>query len=176
MMRYRYRGRTVPGLDAQTCGEELERIRAANDGRLTTEGVLEGAQPEEAPLHPAFTWDDARAAHLHRLREARELVRSVRLYTDESGEDEPAYMHVHLEAANEEEAQDYYQSARVARDNPLEWMAVIQELTRRLQSTEAALADAKRIASNGDDPTRVEQLTIVAQALALARETVQRMH
>lgn len=43
------------------------------------EGLLAVAQSPDSPIHHAFTWDDAEAARLHRLEQARYLLRSVQV-------------------------------------------------------------------------------------------------
>lgn len=54
-------------------------ISESHGGTLTPELVVEEARPEGSPLHDQFTWDDAAAAHEHRLYEARALIRSIRV-------------------------------------------------------------------------------------------------
>ena len=45
--------------------------------KLAAEKLLEESTPESSPLHEAFNWDDASAAHQHRLDLARHLLRSL---------------------------------------------------------------------------------------------------
>ncbi len=52
---------------------ELQKI-AKRQGVLTAENVLSAATPEDHPLHGWFPWDDAEAAHKHRLNVARALI------------------------------------------------------------------------------------------------------
>ena len=66
---------------AQDAGEELERIRTANDGNLDAGDVVTESRPEDAPLHQLFEWDDAVAAEEHRKNQARQIIRSVRVET-----------------------------------------------------------------------------------------------
>ena len=83
------RGAQVP-LNPQDAGEELERIRVVNNGRLDAENVVEAARPEYAPLHPAFEWDDGKAAVQWRIEQARYLIRSVEVVVDKpDGESSP---------------------------------------------------------------------------------------
>lgn len=70
-------GNTYRGLDAETVGNELERIRRANDGKLPTAEIVRWAAEADSPIHKAFTWDTERAAAAYRLDEARDLVRAV---------------------------------------------------------------------------------------------------
>lgn len=57
------------------------------EGRLTPAAVVERARPQDSPLHGQFEWDDAAAAHRHRLDRARHLIRSVKIrYQAPTGE------------------------------------------------------------------------------------------
>jgi hypothetical protein len=58
----------------QTIVAELKRISGENEGVLMPEAVVESARPETSPLHAKFTWDDGKAAHEHRLWQARQLI------------------------------------------------------------------------------------------------------
>lgn len=69
----------LPGLypvDAQTAGEELERIYE-DKGRLEPKEIVDESRPEEAPLHPCFEWDDPTAAELYRKHQAKQIIQSV---------------------------------------------------------------------------------------------------
>lgn len=69
-------GARVKWLDAQTVGEHLDRLQQHEEG-LTPDVVVQDARRRQSPLHGAFEWDDAAAAHQHRLETARSLIRSV---------------------------------------------------------------------------------------------------
>jgi len=56
----------------------LEGLLRAN-GTLTPEIVVADAQDPDSPLHGEFEWDDAHAAHQHRLDQARRIIRKVSL-------------------------------------------------------------------------------------------------
>lgn len=54
----------------------LDAIRAGSpDGVLREEDVVQEARRPTHPLHDRFEWDDTKAAHAHRLAQARELIR-----------------------------------------------------------------------------------------------------
>lgn len=55
--------------------EELERIRAANDGLLKPEHVVEFAKDPNTALHSHFEWDDTEAARQFRLVQAGSVIR-----------------------------------------------------------------------------------------------------
>lgn len=46
-------------------------------GRLTPPIVIETAKKKSSPLHDCFEWDDEKAGHAYRLKQARDLIRSV---------------------------------------------------------------------------------------------------
>ena len=75
-MVYQWR---VPGIipvDAQTAGEELERIYN-RDGSITPEAVVEDSVDPSAPLHGCFEWDDKKAAHKYRITQAQGIIRCI---------------------------------------------------------------------------------------------------
>ena len=55
--------------------QALLALAELHQGRVTPEIVVEAARDPASPLHSAFTWDDAQAAHEHRLAQARVLLR-----------------------------------------------------------------------------------------------------
>jgi len=71
-------GEDTFGVDAQTAGRELDRIRR-RDGTIRPAAVVDEARPEEAPLHRAFEWRDPVAAEQWREHQASTLIRVVRV-------------------------------------------------------------------------------------------------
>jgi hypothetical protein len=71
-------GEEALGVDAQTAGSELDRIRR-RDGTIKPAAVVDEARPEEAPLHPAFEWRDPVAAEQWREHQASTLIKVVRV-------------------------------------------------------------------------------------------------
>lgn len=85
-------------VDPDIAHAELETIRAENCGVLLAATVVDASRPEDAPLHPVFTWDDFAAAEQWRQDEARRLIRNVCVVQQtDDGEDEgearPVYIH-----------------------------------------------------------------------------------
>ncbi len=80
-MEFQYRGMTVTKVPAQIVGEELEKIRASAGG-LDPATVVSVASAANHPLHKCFTWDDAKAAHLCRIDEARKLIKNISIVTE----------------------------------------------------------------------------------------------
>lgn len=50
-------------------------------GRLEPTDVVEAARDPASALHPYFEWDDTEAARQHRLGQARQLIRRVKIET-----------------------------------------------------------------------------------------------
>lgn len=59
-------------------GSVLDTIEQRH-GTLTPAAVVQEASKISHPLHSHFEWDDRKAAHQHRLNQARALIRSVRV-------------------------------------------------------------------------------------------------
>ena len=55
--------------------DALDALADDSDGTLSPADVVEAAAPPTSPLHRYFDWDDAHAAHEHRLFQARHLLR-----------------------------------------------------------------------------------------------------
>ncbi len=94
-MVYRFRdGFRAGPLDAQAVGDHLSAL--AGRDPLTPERVLDDARDPSAPTHAAFEWDDQRAAHEHRLSQARRLIGAVvTVVPSREGEKEfRAFLHV----------------------------------------------------------------------------------
>lgn len=76
-MIYKFRsGAHVKGVSAQTVGTELERIQNVL-GRVDAPTILAEAADPNAPLHPAFEWNDSKAAYEFRLAQARHIANSI---------------------------------------------------------------------------------------------------
>ena len=65
-------------------GESAEVYEVLTDlykehGELTAEHVIAEAEDEDSPLHTHFQWDDEKAAHMHRLKQARDLIGAVEI-------------------------------------------------------------------------------------------------
>ena len=75
-MVYKWRIPGIVPVDAQTAGEELERIYK-RDGIITPEKVLEDNTETGTPLHDCFEWDDTTAAHKYRVKQAKEIIQTI---------------------------------------------------------------------------------------------------
>jgi hypothetical protein len=77
MPEYRFKGGSrIEGITPQVAGEELNKL-LDEEGMLQAADVVEAARPLDAPLHPAFEWDDSIAAEQFRKGQARQLIRAI---------------------------------------------------------------------------------------------------
>ena len=94
-LTYKWKLPGVIPVDAQTAGDELERIYHER-GELNPADIVEESRNEDAPLHRCFEWDDQTAAEKYRESQASLIIRSIVTVAD--GRDEPqevrAYVHV----------------------------------------------------------------------------------
>jgi predicted TIM-barrel fold metal-dependent hydrolase len=79
---------------------ELEKIRLNNDGMLDPHAVVMEAQPESHPLHNYFEWDNSKAAHAHRIWQARQLISCTVIIIPETNEKVTAYVSLREDRGN----------------------------------------------------------------------------
>lgn len=117
--KYRYRtGHGFRGVDAETVGNAVEGMMVARGGRLAPADVVEESEPEEAPLHQCFTWDDTEAARKCREDEARRVISSyVVVRTDDAGREQEEIANVSVQRPYDKEGAGYM-SARAAMQDP----------------------------------------------------------
>lgn len=81
----------IPGIipvDAQTAGEELERIYK-RDGAVSPDAIVKDNADPTAPLHGCFEWDDTKAAHKYRLTQAQTIIRTIVTVCDTPQQTQP---------------------------------------------------------------------------------------
>jgi hypothetical protein len=81
-MIYQWKSEARLKVDSQVAGEELERIRTWNNGRLDARNVVEASRDPGAPLHPEFDWNDETAAAAYRVEQAKYMIRMITVMTD----------------------------------------------------------------------------------------------
>lgn len=105
------------------------------DGVLTPAGVVDASRDPDAPLHGDFTWDDERAAELHRQSEARSLIRSlVVVYKHpETGREIPTRREVSLARLTGDMANARrYVPVHAVLDDPAQRQALVEQARREL--------------------------------------------
>ena len=77
MNKYYARDNRFSKKDAQIYGEELDRIRKQNKGKLRPVDVVKEAKNKNSPLHNYFEWNDKKAGELYRLGQARQIISHI---------------------------------------------------------------------------------------------------
>lgn len=88
-MIYKWKPGAPTVVEAQVAGEELERIRVFNNGRLDSKAVVDASRPKTAPLHPVFEWNDKKAAEKWRMDQASHMIRHIDVVVGEADEKPP---------------------------------------------------------------------------------------
>ena len=154
MSKFEFRnGAHIKGVTADAAGDELARIYEEK-GELTAPLVVDESRPDEAPLHPAFEWDDAVAAEKHREHQARNIIRSVQVICDEKPS-EPVYVHVRS-------AESYKPIPEVV-TNISVFAEVLLTATKRVEEAQHALSVLESYC-NEDQAPAVRELQMVIRS------------
>ena len=95
-MTYQWKVPGIMPVDAQTAGNELQRIYE-RDGVIEPETVVAESQTPSAPLHSCFEWDDAKAAHKYRITQAQNIIRAIVVVDDAKQPETRAFVNVQRE-------------------------------------------------------------------------------
>ena len=100
-MVYQWKSGCRYGISAQAAGEQCEQLAKA--GNLSAKSLVDVNRPEDAPLHPAFEWNDAAAAELYREEQARHIIRSIVTVKEQNEQETTVRAFLHIEANKEPE-------------------------------------------------------------------------
>jgi hypothetical protein len=129
-MIYQWKTGSHLSLDAQLAGEELERIRVRQNGRIESEDVVREAREESSPLHPAFDWNDVSAAEKYRIEQAKYLIRSIEVVIDRGEESTPIRAFV---SVKRDEDRSYTSTVHALSDPALR-AQVVEQAFRELEA------------------------------------------
>ncbi len=87
MVAYEFKISSLFPVDAQTAGDELNRIYMET-GQIEPREVVDQSRAESAPLHPCFEWNDAQAAEKYRESQAAGLIRNIVIVSEDAPKDE----------------------------------------------------------------------------------------
>lgn len=131
--------RNASKADPQKIGEALASIAKRNGGLLRPGDVVETARNKRSPLHPHFEWNDRDAAEAYRRDQARELIRVVRVVTEE---EQP--QRAFLSVSTEEDGVAYHTHAEVLTSRDLQ-MRVLNQALRDIDAFERRYRDLEEI-------------------------------
>lgn len=115
-------------LQVETVLDELNQAH----GHLTPDLVVQAATDEQSPIHSIFEWDDGKAAHQHRLWQARRLIRSVQIERPD-GKPMPKYLSVKIEGDRQ------YEEASIVVLDRDKWAVVLEETASALEDLEGRI-------------------------------------
>lgn len=142
-------------INNQSVLNELNRIYQ-RDNALTPEAVVDEAQSELSPLHDYFDWNDESAAFKHRLWEARELIRSVKVTID--GRQVQAFWNVKVKV--DDQNHQAYHSVHTVMSNKDMYAYTVEEALRELRYWEDKYSDIQKLYNlvNHEALVRAEEL------------------
>ena len=109
----------------------LDELNQAH-GHLTPDLVVQAAQYEQSPIHSIFEWDDVKAAHQHRLWQARPLIHSEQNERPD-GKPMPKYLSVKIEGDRQ------YEEASIVVLDRDKWAVVLEETASALKDLEGRI-------------------------------------
>jgi hypothetical protein len=131
-------------------------------GRLTPEEVVDHARDPDCPGHGFFEWDDSKAAHKHRLDQARELLaKRVVIKSESYTVTVPRY----LRDPDASPGVQSYVSVRMVSVEGLQHQALAQEFARVGQMLARARELAKAFGLAEEVEGLMTQLQIVQKRL-----------
>ncbi len=167
-MAYQFRKGSRFGGDAAAVAAELERIRNER-GALQSEIIVSEATPSDAPLHGYFPWDDAAAAHQHRLELARRLVRAIEIVRDDRP---PVSMYVHY-VGQEAVSEGGYEPLAIIVTQPDRYLSALAEAQQDLAAAQRRVNELLEVArSTGAKKGEVARIMLAVQALQTANEAI----
>ena len=175
-MQYEFKQGARFKVDADTVGNELARIQKEH-GVTTPKAVVDVARPEDAPLHPAFEWRDDVAGEKFRHWQARNLIKSVHVVTDNDGKRDSDQFMVHVPTSLDH-PNGGYQPVSVVVQQPDMYASALSELSRKLSGARESLDMLKRAAEKAPDTDqdRMARIAIAVQAMQTASAAVQALH
>lgn len=147
-------------------GNHLELIRQKTGGKLQPEDVVDDAKNPNSPLHSFFEWDDTAAAHEHRLKQARSLIRTVVAVYKENPKSEPVRAYIHVRPSPATAAADdkpYYTEVTEALSVPSTRRSILLRAKADLESWQKRYKDLKELA---DIVRKVEALALEIESKA----------
>lgn len=167
---------SIGGVTADAVGSELSRIYK-RDGELTAPVVVDEARPDNAVLHPAFEWNDLKAAEEYRVYQARNIIKQVQIVTEnKDGSKSERSVFVHVPSHISGKSAYHTVEAVVERED---WFAAAyQDLVMRVKSAQGAAEALQHAASksNETDRERLAKIALAVQSLQTAGAVVQALH
>lgn len=172
-LKHAFREGSRFAVDADTAARALANIQSKHGG-ISPATVVDESRPDDAPLHPVFEWRDEVAAEAHRRYQARALIRSVVVVSDEEGKEVPKPVYVHINT----ESGPSYQPVSVVVQRQDWFISALAELEKKFQVARASLEEIKKAAEAQPDADieRMARIALAVQAMQTASAAVQALH
>jgi len=147
---------------------ELTRIYH-NNGGLKASDVLDEARSEDSPIHEYFEWDDSVAANLHRLKQARVLIRVTPVEISEGVEEK----FIHVSGANAYSEGTYLPPSVIVQNGDM-FNRAVSELLGKIHAMQSTVEDLRSISgfAGGTAESRVQ---VALRSLEVAESSLQLM-
>lgn len=123
------------------------RLLESEQGRLDPVAVVDAARDPASPLHAYFEWDDTEAARQHRLGQARQLIRRVKI--EVTVRDVPVEV-VRYVRDKDDGADGYRDILKVRDDADIARATIIDEMSRVSKAARRAKAVASVLGVGAD--------------------------
>jgi hypothetical protein len=163
---------------ADVAGSELKKLREKHDGQVTPQLVVDSARPENAPLHPAFEWNDYEAAEAYRRHQAKGIIRAIVTVSPATKEETREYVGIRgAEVDKTKRETTVYVTTRAAVSDPGMFAQAVSRLEAHVQRARASLEELKRAAQEeGIEPERLARIALAATAIEAASAAVSGLH
>lgn len=152
----------------------VERIAKKFNYTPSPSDVVEAARNARSPIHGRFEWDDAKAAHQHRLKQARQILRVAVIHV--KGHKKPARLvHVPITRAESKSKEGYYKPLPMIAENDFEWEAAYSQALQKLSAAQRAVKDLEESAEKRGDET-LSLLSVALKAIETADSALRRVH
>ena len=139
----------------------IEKLR--NEGRLKPSVVVQLARNPRNPLHDMFEWDDKKAAHHHRLWQARQIIKRVNVYIED-----PEERVVHVPCDEGSRLEGVYKSLREVVENDGDMELALTSAIRRLRAARAEVSTL--LAAIGQHSRRTKRYKVLKHAMELVSQ------
>ena len=130
-------------------------LGSVRGGCFQPQDLVDAARKPKAPLHPLFEWDNRKAAEEHRLSQARNVLRSIRVVMEDDGDGKEWPARAYLNVRQSEDVGGYMVVDDVMSDPVLKAQA-LSDCRRLLKGIRRRYAHLKELASLWGDIDELE--------------------
>lgn len=150
-------------VSAELAYDVIEQICGGDRASMTAEKLVEHSEPEDAPLHECFEWDDSVAGEKYRMEQARYVLRCLVMVNAYEGQTEPIRVYDVVEeppplevadAQHKERPHRYYRRTLDIMADPEARAQLVQRALREAAAFRRKYAELTELASLFDDIDR----------------------